>query len=229
MKKILIIEDDLDIGELQQDYLEINGYDVELQTSGKEGLKRALNKEYDLLIIDIMLPEVDGFEICKQVRAVKNIPILIVSAKKEDIDKIRGLGLGADDYIIKPFSPSELVARVKAHLARYERLIGNMDTAKKEIRIRGLVIDEMARKVYVNNQKISLTAKEFDLLLFLAQHPNRVFSKEDLFESIWGLDSSGDITTITVHIRKIRGKIENDPSNPQFIETVWGAGYMMSV
>ncbi len=229
LKKILIIEDDLDIGELQQDYLEINGFDVELQTSGKEGLKRALNKEYDLLIIDIMLPEVDGFEICKQVRAVKNIPILIVSAKKEDIDKIRGLGLGADDYIIKPFSPSELVARVKAHLARYERLIGNMDITKREIRIRGLVIDEMARKVLVNNQKISLTAKEFDLLLFLAQHPNRVFSKEDLFESIWGLDSSGDITTITVHIRKIRGKIEKDPSNPKFIETVWGAGYMISV
>ncbi|WP_423801981.1 response regulator transcription factor [Neobacillus sp. SAB-20_R2A] len=229
MKKILIIEDDLDIGELQQDYLEIDGYEVELQTSGKEGLKRALNKDYDLLIIDIMLPEVDGFEICKQVRAVKNIPILIVSAKKEDIDKIRGLGLGADDYIIKPFSPSELVARVKAHLSRYERLIGNNDITNKEIRIRGLVIDELARKVLVNNQKISLTAKEFDLLLFLAKHPNRVFSKEDLFESIWGLDSSGDITTITVHIRKIRGKIEKDPSKPQFIETVWGAGYMMSV
>ncbi|MGG1678457.1 response regulator transcription factor [Neobacillus sp. NRS-1170] len=229
MKKILIVEDDLDIGELQQDYLEINGYDVELQTSGKEGLKRALNKDYDLLIIDVMLPEVDGFEICKQVRAVKNIPILFVSAKKEDIDKIRGLGLGADDYIIKPFSPGELVARVKAHLARYERLIGSIDTTKKEISIRGLVIDEMARKVYVNNQKVALTAKEFDLLLFLAQHPNRVFSKEDLFETIWGLDSSGDITTITVHIRKIRGKIEKDPSNPQFIETVWGAGYMISV
>lgn len=229
LKKILIVEDDLDIGELQQDYLEINGYDVELQTSGKEGLKRALNKDYDLLIIDVMLPEVDGFEICKQVRAVKNIPILFVSAKKEDIDKIRGLGLGADDYIIKPFSPGELVARVKAHLARYERLIGSIDTTKKEISIRGLVIDEMARKVYVNNQKVALTAKEFDLLLFLAQHPNRVFSKEDLFETIWGLDSSGDITTITVHIRKIRGKIEKDPSNPQFIETVWGAGYMISV
>lgn len=229
MKKILIVEDDLDIGELQQDYLEINGYDVELQTSGKEGLKRALNKDYDLIIIDIMLPEVDGFEICKQVRAVKNIPTLIVSSKKEDIDKIRGLGLGADDYISKPFSPSELVARVKAHLARYERLIGGVDLANKEIRIRGLVIDEMARKVYVNNQKISLTTKEFDLLLFLAQHPNRVFSKEDLFETIWGLDSSGDISTITVHIRKIRGKIEKDPSNPQYIETVWGAGYMISV
>jgi DNA-binding response OmpR family regulator len=229
LKKILIVEDDLDIGELQKDYLEINGYDVELQTSGKEGLKRALNKDYDLLIIDIMLPEIDGFEICKQVRAIKNIPILIVSAKTEDIDKVRGLGFGADDYIIKPFSFSELVARVKAHLSRYERLLGNHDTTNKEIRIRGLVIDEMARKVLVNNKKISLTAKEFDLLLFLAQHPNRVFSKEDLFESIWGLDSAGDITTITVHIRKIRGKIENDPSNPQFIETVWGAGYMISV
>ena len=229
LKKILIVEDDLDIGELQQDYLEINGYEVELQTSGKEGLKRALNKDYDLLIIDVMLPEVDGFEICKQVRAVKNIPIIFVSAKKEDIDKIRGLGLGADDYIIKPFSPSELVARVKAHLARYERLIGNFDRTKKEIKIRGLVIDVMARKVYVKNQKVALTAKEFDLLLFLAKHPNRVFSKEDLFETIWGLDSSGDITTITVHIRKIRGKIEKDPSNPQFIETVWGAGYMISV
>ncbi|MDN3014688.1 response regulator transcription factor [Paenibacillus sp. BSR1-1] len=229
LKKILIVEDDLDIGELQQDYLEINGYDAELQTSGKEGLKRALNKDYDLLIIDVMLPEVDGFEICKQVRAVKNIPILFVSAKKEDIDKIRGLGLGADDYIIKPFSPGELVARVKAHLARYERLIGSTETTKKEIIIRGLVIDEMARKVYVNNQKVTLTAKEFDLLLYLAQHPNRVFSKEDLFETVWGLDSSGDITTITVHIRKIRGKIEKDPSNPQYIETVWGAGYMISV
>jgi DNA-binding response OmpR family regulator len=229
LKKILIIEDDLDIGELQKDYLEINGYEVDLQTSGKEGLNRAFKQEYDLLIVDIMLPEVDGFEICRQVRAVKNIPILIVSAKKEDIDKIRGLGLGADDYIIKPFSPSELVARVKAHLARYDRLIGNTLTEKKEIRIRGLLIDEKARRIYVNNVEVSLTSKEFDILLFLAQHPNQVFSKEDLFERIWGLDSSGDITTITVHIRKIRGKIELDPSNPQYIETVWGAGYRFSV
>jgi DNA-binding response OmpR family regulator len=229
LKRILIIEDDLDIGELQKDYLEINGYAVDLQNSGKEGLNRAFKQEYDLLIVDIMLPEVDGFEICRQVRAVKNIPILIVSAKKEDIDKIRGLGLGADDYIIKPFSPSELVARVKAHLARYDRLIGNTQTEKKEIRIRGLLIDEKARRIYVNNVEVSLTSKEFDILLFLAQHPNQVFSKEDLFERIWGLDSSGDITTITVHIRKIRGKIELDPSNPQYIETVWGAGYRFSV
>lgn len=229
LKKILIIEDDLDIGELQKDYLEINGFSVDLQTSGKEGLDRALNQDYGLLIVDIMLPGVDGFEICKQVRAVKNIPILIVSAKKEDIDKIRGLGIGADDYIIKPFSPSELVARVKAHLARYERLIGNSHPEKKEIRIRGLVIDEKARRIYVHNEEVSLTSKEFDILLFLAQHPNQVFSKEDIFERIWGLDSSGDITTITVHIRKIRGKIELDPSNPQYIETVWGAGYRLSV
>lgn len=229
MKKILIIEDDLDIGELQKDYLEINGYVVDLQNSGKEGLNRAFNQDFDLLIVDIMLPEVDGFEICRQVRAVKNIPILIVSAKKEDIDKIRGLGLGADDYIIKPFSPSELVARVKAHLARYDRLIGNTLTEKKEIRIRGLLIEEKARRIYVNNVEVSLTSKEFDILLFLAQHPNQVFSKEDLFERIWGLDSSGDISTITVHIRKIRGKIEQDPSNPQYIETVWGAGYRFSV
>jgi DNA-binding response OmpR family regulator len=229
LKKILIIEDDLDIGELQKDYLEINGYVVDLQNSGKEGLNRAFNQDFDLLIVDIMLPEVDGFEICRQVRAVKNIPILIVSAKKEDIDKIRGLGLGADDYIIKPFSPSELVARVKAHLARYDRLIGNTLTEKREIRIRGLLIEEKARRIYVNNVEVSLTSKEFDILLFLAQHPNQVFSKEDLFERIWGLDSTGDISTITVHIRKIRGKIEQDPSNPQYIETVWGAGYRFSV
>jgi DNA-binding response OmpR family regulator len=229
LKRILIVEDDLDIGELQKDYLEINGFFVDLQTSGKEGLTRALNKDYDLLIIDIMLPEVDGFEICKQVRAVKNIPILIVSAKKDDIDKIRGLGLGADDYIIKPFSPSELVARVKAHLARYERLVGNHVSENKEIKIRGLVIDESARRIHVNNREVPLTSKEFDILLFLAKHPNRVFSKEDLFERIWGLNSSGDMTTITVHVRKIRGKIELDPSNPQYIETVWGAGYRFSV
>jgi DNA-binding response OmpR family regulator len=229
VEKVLIIEDDLDIGELQRDYLEINGFVVDLQSSGKEGLNRALNRDYHLLIIDIMLPEVDGFEICKQVRAVKNIPILIVSAKKEDIDKIRGLGLGADDYIIKPFSPSELVARVKAHLSRYHRLIGNNSPNQQEIKIRGLVMNETARRVYLNNQELALTAKEFDILIYLAQHPNRVFSKEELFERIWGLESTGDITTITVHIRKIRGKIELDPSNPQYIETVWGAGYRFSV
>ncbi|WP_299095033.1 response regulator transcription factor [uncultured Metabacillus sp.] len=229
MKKILIIEDDPSIGELQRHYLVINGFDVELVESGKEGLEQALTIEYDLIIVDLMLPHVDGFEICRQVRAVKDIPILIVSAKKEDIDKIRGLGLGADDYVIKPFSPSELVARVKAHLARYERLSGNKQVDKKEISIRGLTIVETSRRVYVNDKEVNLTAKEFELLTFLAKHPNRVFSKEELFDIIWGQDLAGDITTVTVHIRKIRGKIEIDPANPQFIETVWGAGYRFSV
>lgn len=229
MKKILIIEDDPSIGELQRDYLVINGFNVELVASGKEGLNQALTIEYDLIILDLMLPHVDGFEICRQVRAVKEIPILIVSAKKEDIDKIRGLGLGADDYIIKPFSPSELVARAKAHLARYERLSGNKQEDKKEIRIRGLTIQEASRRVYVNNKEVNLTAKEFELLAFLAKHPNRVFSKEELFEMIWGFELAGDISTVTVHIRKIRGKIEIAPANPQFIETVWGAGYRFSV
>ncbi|WP_163102582.1 response regulator transcription factor [Peribacillus alkalitolerans] len=229
MKKILIIEDDPSIGELQRDYLEINGFNVELVESGKEGLEKALSIHYDLIIVDLMLPYVDGFDICRQVRAVKEIPILIVSARKEDIDKVRGLGLGADDYITKPFSPSELVARAKAHLTRYDRLSGIKQEDKKEIRIRGLTIEEASRRVFVNNIEAHLTAKEFELLNFLAKHPNRVFSKEELFELIWGLDLAGDITTVTVHIRKIRGKIEMDPANPQFIETVWGAGYRFSV
>ncbi len=225
----MIIEDDPSIGELQRDYLEINGFNVELVESGKEGLEKALSIHYDLIIVDLMLPYVDGFDICRQVRAVKEIPILIVSARKEDIDKVRGLGLGADDYITKPFSPSELVARAKAHLTRYDRLSGIKQEDKKEIRIRGLTIEEASRRVFVNNIEAHLTAKEFELLNFLAKHPNRVFSKEELFELIWGLDLAGDITTVTVHIRKIRGKIEMDPANPQFIETVWGAGYRFSV
>ena len=229
MKKILIIEDDPSIGELQRDYLVINGFNVELVASGKEGLNQALSIDYDLIILDLMLPHVDGFEICRQVRAVKEIPILIVSAKKEDIDKIRGLGLGADDYIIKPFSPSELVARAKAHLARYERLSGSKSVEKKEIRIRGLIIEEASRRVYVNNKEVNLTLKEFELLTYLAKHPNRVFSKEELFEMIWGFDLAGDISTVTVHIRKIRGKIEITPANPQYIETVWGAGYRFTI
>jgi len=229
LKKVLIIEDDPSIGELQRDYLVINGFDVELVASGKDGLEKALNVEYDLIIVDLMLPHTDGFEICRQVRAVKEIPILIVTAKKEDIDKIRGLGLGADDYITKPFSPSELVARTKAHISRYDRLSGIKEVDKKEIRIRGLTIEEASHRVFVNRREVYLTAKEFELLTFLAKHPNRVFSKEELFELIWGLELAGDISTVTVHIRKIRGKIEIDPGNPQFIETVWGAGYRFSV
>ena len=229
MKKILIIEDEQSIAELERDYLEINSFSVDIENSGDSGLKKAKNEDYDLIILDLMLPKVDGFEICKQIRQHSNVPILMVSAKKEDIDKIRGLGLGADDYITKPFSPSELVARVKAHISRYERLIGDKEPKKDEISIRGLRIDKLSRRVFLNEKEITFTTKEFDLLSFLAENPNRVFSKDDLFERIWGIDSFGDIATVTVHIGKLREKIEANPSKPQYIETVWGAGYRFKV
>ncbi|GAB6085726.1 response regulator transcription factor [Alkaliphilus crotonatoxidans] len=229
MKKILIIEDDISIAELQRDYLDISGFEVTIETDGEKGLKRAQEEDYDLIILDLMLPRVDGFEICRQIRSNKNTPILMVSAKKEDVDKIRGLGLGADDYMTKPFSPSELVARVKAHLMRYDRLTGKKESANDIIEIRGLTVDKSARRVYINGTEVTLTSKEFDLLLFLASNPNHVYTKEELFEKIWGLDSLGNITTVTVHIRKLREKIEVDPSNPQYIETIWGVGYRFEV
>ena len=225
MSKILIIEDEVAIAELERDYLELSGFEVEIENTGDGGLKRALDEKFDLFILDLMLPGVDGFEICKRIRKVKNTPILMVSAKKEDIDKIRGLGLGADDYITKPFSPSELVARVKAHLARYERLIGSGMPENEIIEIRGLKIDKTARRVYINGEEKNFTTKEFDLLTFLAQNPNRVFRKEELFSKIWDMESIGDIATVTVHIKKIREKIELDTQKPQYIETIWGVGY----
>ena len=229
MSKILIIEDEESIAELEKDYLELSGFEVEIETSGDSGLMRALEEEFDLFILDLMLPGVDGFEICKQVREKKNTPILLVSAKKDDIDKIRGLGMGADDYITKPFSPSELVARVKAHLARYERLIGSNAQENEIVEIRGLKIDKTARRVYVNGEERQFTTKEFDLLTFLAQNPNRVFTKEELFQNIWGMESIGDIATVTVHIKKIREKIEYNTAKPQYIETIWGVGYRFKV
>ena len=225
MSRILIVEDEESIAELERDYLELSGFDVEIEASGTVGLERALKEKFDLIILDLMLPGVDGFEICKQVRKEKNTPILMVSAKKDDIDKIRGLGLGADDYITKPFSPSELVARVKAHLARYERLIGSRVQENEIIEIRGLKIDKTARRVYINGEEKNFTTKEFDLLTFLAQNPNRVFRKEELFSKIWDMESIGDIATVTVHIKKIREKIELDTQKPQYIETIWGVGY----
>lgn len=229
MKKILIIEDEPSIAELERDYLEINGFKADMELRGDIGLKRALSKEYDLIILDLMLPGIDGFEVCRQLRADSNIPVLMVSAKKEDIDKIRGLGLGADDYITKPFSPGELVARVKAHLSRYERLVGRNDDKTGSLSIRGLKLDKSSRRVHVNDLEVMLTTKEFDVLAFLAMNPNRVFSKEELFDRIWGMDSIGDMATVTVHIKRIREKIELDPSNPQYIETIWGAGYRFKV
>ena len=229
MSKILIIEDEESIAELEKDYLELSGFEVEIAGDGDAGLKKALEEEFDLIILDLMLPGTDGFEICRRVREVKNTPIIMVSAKKEDIDKIRGPGLGADDYMTKPFSPSEMVARVKAHLARYERLIGSGVPVNDVIEIRGLKIDKTARRVWVNGEEKNFTTKEFDLLAFLAQNPNHVFTKEELFSKIWDMESVGDIATVTVHIKKIREKIEFNTAKPQYIETIWGVGYRFKV
>lgn len=229
MSKILIVEDEESIADLEKDYLELSGFEVEVENTGDVGLKRALNEEFELFILDLMLPNVDGFEICKKIREVKNTPIIMVSAKKDDIDKIRGLGLGADDYMTKPFSPSELVARVKAHMARYERLIGSNSQENEIIEIRGIKIDKTARRVYVNDEEKTFTTKEFDLLAFLAQNPNHVYTKEELFNKIWDMESIGDIATVTVHIKKIREKIEFNTAKPQYIETIWGVGYRFKV
>ena len=229
MSRILIVEDEKDIAELEKDYLELSGFEVEIVYDGTEGLEKALNEEFDLYILDLMLPGVDGFEICKRIRDVKDTPILLVSAKRDDIDKIRGLGLGADDYVTKPFSPSELVARDKAHLARYDRLIGSQAQKNEVIQIRGLKIDRTARRVWVNGEAKQFTTKEFDLLTFLAMNPNHVFTKEELFRNIWDMESVGDIATVTVHIKKIREKIELDTSKPQYIETIWGVGYRFRI
>lgn len=229
MIKLLIIEDDIAIAELEKDYLELAGFQVVMVNDGNKGLKEALETDYRMVILDLMLPGLDGFEICRLIREKKDIPILMVSAKREDIDKIRGLGLGADDYMTKPFSPSELVARVKAHLARYERLVGNHEKRNEVIEIRGMKIDKTARRVYVNDEEKILTTKEFDLLSFLAEYPDRVFTKDELFREIWDMESFGDIATVTVHIKKIREKIEEDAANPQYIETIWGKGYRFKI
>jgi DNA-binding response OmpR family regulator len=222
-KKILIVEDEVSIAELERDYLEISGYEVELVHSGQKAVTMIRSNPYDLIILDLMLPEIDGFSIIKAVRNDVDVPILMVTAKKEDIDKIRGLGLGADDFITKPFSPSELVARVKAHLARYERLTHG-GVKKKEVTIRNLTIQLDARRVLVNNKEVNLTTKEYDILVFFANNPDQVFSKEIILDRIWGLDSYVDTATVTVHIGKLRDKIPDG-----FIETVWGAGYRFNI
>ncbi len=229
MSKILIIEDEEAIADLEKDYLELSDFEVTIENAGDVGLATALSGDFDLIILDLMLPGMDGFEVCKRIREEKNVPILMVSAKKDDIDKIRGLGLGADDYMTKPFSPSELVARVKAHMARYDRLVGTNQKENDIVEIRGIRIDKTARRVYVNGEEKNFTTKEFDLLTFLAEHPNHVYTKEELFREIWDMDSIGDIATVTVHIKKIREKIEFDTAKPQYIETIWGVGYRFKV
>lgn len=224
MKRILIIEDDINIAELERDYLQLNGFKADIVQDGLQGLKKALTCNYDVIIVDLMLPNKNGYEIVKEVREKLDIPVLVVSAKSEDIDKIRGLEYGADDYLTKPFSPGELVARVKSHLKRYQRLKGNVVSAEI-IAHRGMEINTASRKVYVNVREIQLTTKEYELLLFLASNSNIVFTKEHILSTIWGDDYYGDTATVAVHIQKIRKKIEKDPSNPEFIETIWGAGY----
>jgi DNA-binding response OmpR family regulator len=224
LKSILIIEDDSNIAELERDYLKLNGFAADIEADGQAGLRKALTGEYSLVIVDLMLPGKSGFEIIQEVRKKLEIPILVVSAKTEDIDKIRGLDFGADDYMTKPFSPAELAARVKSHINRYERLKGR-ETAAETISYKGLEINTAAHKVYVNGRETPMTAKEYELLVFLASNPNIVFTKERLYDAIWGEDFYGDTATVPVHIQKIRKKIEKDPSAPEFIETLWGTGY----
>ena len=222
MKKILIVEDDKSIAELERDYLEINGFKCDIEERGTKGLEAALNNDYDLLILDIMLPGIDGFEMLSEIRKKKQTPVIFLSAKSDDIDKIRGLGLGADDYMTKPFSPNELVARVKAHIQRHDILTNQNEQV---IRIKSMEIDTDARSVTVGGEKVNLTAKEYDLLLFLAQNPNRAFSKEHLFDRVWGLDALGDVSTVAVHIHRIREKL--GIKGEKYIDTVWGVGYRM--
>lgn len=231
MKKILIIEDDVSIAEIEKDFLEISGFSVELRTDGIKGMEEALAGQYDLILLDLMLPGMDGYEICKRIRDKINIPILMVTARIEDVDKVRGLGLGADDYISKPFSPTELVARVKSHIAQFERLTSGAktETETQDINIGVLRMNPQSRKVYVSGKEIELKNKEYELLFYLISNPNFVFSKEHLYERLWGMDAFGDLKTVAVHINRLREKIEKDPQNPEYLQTVWGAGYRFNI
>ena len=224
MEHILIIEDDMNIAELERDYLQLNGYKVDILHDGDQGLRKALSGIYDVILVDLMLPNTNGYEIIREIRKKLEIPIIVVSARNEDIDKIRGLGFGADDYLTKPFSPAELVARVKSHIKRYERLMGKK-VSNEIIAHKGMEINTTAHKVFINGKEVQMTTKEYELLLFLASNPNNVFSKEHIFDTIWGQDYYGDTATVAVHIQKIRKKIEKEPSNPEYIETLWGTGY----
>jgi DNA-binding response OmpR family regulator len=231
MKRILIVEDDQSIANLQRDYLELSGYTVKMVNNGTDGLRALKEDAFELVILDIMLPDIDGFEVLRSIRKHDDIPVLLVSARAEEIYKVNGLGLGADDYITKPFSSGELVARVSAHLKKFERMKERFGKGMEgsSIQIRGLELQKDARRVFVNGNEVVLAQKEFDLLLFLVQYPNRVFGKEELFERIWGMDAMSDASTVTVHIARIREKIEETPSKPQYIGTVWGSGYRFMV
>ncbi len=224
MPKILIIEDDVSIAAIEKDYLEIENYEVEIVSDGKDGLARGLSGEFDLILLDLMLPGMDGFAVCRKLREKINIPILMVTARQEDIDKIRGLGLGADDYIEKPFSPTVLVARVKANLAQYERLAGT-GKPPSEITLGEIRLNTGTHRVFARGREVELKNKEYELLLFLMLNVDLVFDRETLYEKVWGLDALGDNATVAVHINRLREKLEKDPAKPRYIQTVWGAGY----
>jgi DNA-binding response OmpR family regulator len=230
MKRVLIVEDDMLIAELERDYLEANGFEVHMSADGTEGLESAKATLFDIVLLDVMLPGMNGFEVLRTLRALSDVPILLVTARKEDVDKIRGLGLGADDYIVKPFSPPELVARVKAHIATHERLsIHRNEAADECVQFGKLKIMLLSHQVFVDDTPVILTNKEFELLKYMTANPGIVLSKELLFDRVWGMDALGDTATITVHISRLREKIEQDPANPRYIETVWGAGYRFHV
>lgn len=235
MARILLAEDDKEIANLERDYLEMSGFEVQMVSDGLEAENKIRTEAFDLLILDIMMPKKNGYDVCRELRDEIDIPILMVTAKTESIDKIRGLGLGADDYIVKPFDPMELVARVKSHLKRYERLTGHASEEKEFnaeeycIEVGDLKILTKSWTVIKNGEEIHFPNREFELLKYLAMNPNIVFSKEHLFERIWGYDYTSDAATVTVHINRIREKIEDDPKNPQIIETVWGAGYRLNL
>lgn len=225
MKKILIIEDDAAIAGIERDFLELAGFEVVISADGEEGLRILSSQEFNLIILDLMLPKIDGYEICRRIRGQLDIPILMVTARIEEIDKIRGLGLGADDYISKPFSPTELVARVKANLAQYDRLKNNGMNKTDELRAGHIVLNRLKHRVYIKGQETELKNKEYELLSYLMTNADIVFSKEQIYERIWGMDAFGDLKTVTVHINRLREKIEDDPQNPVYLQTVWGAGY----
>ena len=219
----MIIEDDADIAAIEKDYLEVSGYDVEISDNGSDGMRAALNGNFDLIILDIMLPGMNGFDVCKNIRGKIDIPIMMLTARKSNIDKIKGLGFGADDYIEKPFSPSVFVARVKSRLAQYERLKGTVDTNK--IILGNITLESDTHRVFVDEKEIVLPNKEFQLLEFLMTNANIVFSRETLYDRIWGMNSFGNTATVPVHINRLREAVELDPAKPKHLITVWGVGY----
>lgn len=225
MKRILIIEDDESIAAIERDYLAVHDFEVDIAENGSDGIAMGRAGNYDLILLDLMLPGVDGFTVCRKLRETLDIPILMVTARQEDIDKIKGLGMGADDYITKPFSPNVLVARIKANLAQYDRLKHSGGQDRTQIRMGNILLHQDTRRVFVDGTEIELKNKEYELLLFLMSNPDIVFSRETLYERIWGYDAMGDNATVAVHINRLREKMEKGPSEPRYIQTVWGAGY----